>query len=259
MYPELNDEETKMLIVVEVRYDPAEGILALSQPEQSRIELTGPQDRVQWLVTGCPNDCYPEVRFQVDGSQPSALGPFNGLRASASYILSDGIVGAAGVAYPYVLQVKKIAGSGSQPSETVAELPGLEVLQTTAETHDGLSVTVSPLGGGRLKVDPEFLHLLSGDSVTWTFEGLSEDPSWSPQVVFFSAPEGSLQQNPRFGPFTSLCTRGNQVVGTGNNRVLGNFGYVVSVVDAASGGVLRSKIKDPGMANDGDPPGGAGP
>ncbi len=248
-----------MLIVVEVRYDPALGVLALSQEDQSQIVLTGPEDRVQWLVTGCPNDCYPEIRFLAEDPQGSALGPFNGLRASASYVLSDGVLGEVGTVYPYVLQIKRIAGSGSSPSEPVEELPGLEVRQDSSVTSGGLAVTVSPEGEGRLKVEPEYLYFRSGDTVTWTFQGLAQTASWIPQVEFFAAPQGSYQQNPRCGPFTALCTRGNQVIGTGNNGVLGEFGYVVSVLDAATGGTLRSKIKDPGIANEGDPPGGAGP
>lgn len=248
-----------MLIVVEVRYDPALRALVLSQEDQSRITLAGPEDRVQWLVTGCPNDCYPEVRFLAENLQNSALGPFHGLRASASYVLSDGVLGEAGTVFPYVLEVKRIIGSGSPPSETVAMLDGLEVVQGSPFTSGGLAVTVSPEGEKGLKVEPQRVRIYSGGTVTWSFEGLAQTAAWIPQVEFFAAPQASYQQNPRSGPFTALCARGDQVVGSGNNGVQGEFGYVVSLLDAVTGGTLRSKIKDPGMANEGDPPGGAGP
>jgi plastocyanin len=153
----------------------------------------------------------------------------------------------------------------SKTVETAEEEPvappltGLSLVkEETTEVHTGVKVYVVPEGEDSLRVEPDTVHLLNGDTVEWIFKGIADVASWLPRVEFFSVPEGSLQLNRHLGPFTSLTVEEDRVIGAGNNGVVGSFGYTVQAIDTATGQPFRSKIRDPGMANDGEPAGGIG-
>lgn len=258
MDPALGTRGKAMLHVIELEYDAALGTLSLVDAGDAALSITRSTDRVQWLVGGCPNDCYPRIRF-LTGEGDVAMGPFNGLRQSPSYLISDGLLGKAGMVYPYEISLVQSGTSAEQPSTVAATLGGLTLVKAAEGESTGLKLVVTPQGDDGLRVEPEEATIYTGDSVRWVFEGLEDEPSWLPRVEFYRAPEGSRQLNRHFGPFTSLSTQEAEVVGSGNNGVLGEFDYVVQTIDAATGEPFRSKIKDPGMGNDGDPPGGAGP
>lgn len=250
-----------MLHVIEMGYDSGTQTLVLADGTLSHLSLADAGDRVQWLAKGCPNDCYLRLRFVVHGVQVAALGPFSGLRQSQSYAISDGLLGAANEVYLYRVALVRPGVSGESPDEVVAETEELTLVKEVADESTGLTILVrpDPNDARNLTVEPEDVRIYSGDSVQWVFKGMAQAPAWVPIVRFFSSPDGSRQLNRHFGPFTSICNEEDRVVATGNNRIMGDFGYVVETVDVATGKPLRSKIKDPGMGNDGDPPGGAGP
>ncbi len=246
-----------MLKVIEFFYDGHS--LSLVDETEERVVIDEDVERVQWLVSGAPNDSTPRIDFLVgeDEKQPWALGPFLGLRQNQSYVISDGLRGGKRT-YGYRLSLVKQRASEDEPSEIVASTGDLALVKDTRRKTTGITIIVRPDGEGGLKVEPEQVERYSGDTVSWVFKGIAESPTWLPRVEFYSVPEESRQLNRHFGPFTSLYQQEDQVIGSGTNGVVGDFGYVVQVVDATTGSPLRSAIVDPGVGDQGDPPGGAG-
>lgn len=242
-----------MLTTLEIYYQ--DGTLALADESQESLGLESSTDRVQWLVLGCPNDCFARVEFLVGDGHPRALGPFTTLRTNPSYVISGGLCGEKGN-FPYRLSLlRKEEGS----KETLlAVLDGLELVVSATVETTGLTILVEPAGDGSLSTEPELATIRTGDTLEWLFQGFADAPSWIPRVSFLRSPEGSHMVMPHFGPFTSLTVEENRVIGAGSNGVTGEFSYLVEAVDASTGEPLHSAVRDPGVANGGDPPGGAG-
>lgn len=242
-----------MLTTLDVYYQ--DGSLALADESQGSLTLTSSTARVQWLIHGCPNDCFPRIEFIVDDQQPRALGPFDTLRTNPSYVISDGLsLETRGFRYRLSLNRKVEDG----PEVLVALLDDLELAVTATAETTGLKILVEPAGDGRLTTTPELAVIRTGDTVEWIFQGFAATPQWVPRVSFLQAPAGSHVVAPHFGPFTSLTVEEDRVIGAGNNGVIGEFSYLVQAIDATTGEPLHSAVKDPGVANGGDPPGGGG-
>ena len=227
--------------------------VAAGQLEPLDHQLQTPLDadeEVEWQFVGLPNNCYPAIKFGVDGAAKgeSPGGPFAFLRQTTNQLFGSGRSGTG--QRDYLAMVL----SSDDHKLAFPPLP-LEIGVASAEQTSSPLVVVTPEKGTQhdLTVTPEYISIVSGTPVVWLFQGF-KDSHWHPQLLFQHGPDGCATWP--YGPFTSLTTGNAMIVGSGNNRITGDYIYDVVIVDNASGKRLRFRRTDPGIGNNGDPAGG---
>ncbi len=233
---------------IQVTVDSSTHTLDVPQ-DQRTITLTDDEEIVQWRFTGIRNDLRPEVLF--DGDDPARVpnGPFTGVRIEADRVLGQGRNGQSG-AFSYAVELRAVDGAVVTRSEVALEIV------VEGERRDTSPVArVFKTNDDELGVEPDNLQLYTGDAAIWAFEDdLFERDDVYPDIEWTNAPGGQVDR--RLGPFRSMTRRARSLVGTGNNGVVGDYRYTVFLRRKSDGSPRQSA--DPGLANNGDPP-GSGP
>ncbi|MEE8587195.1 MAG: hypothetical protein V3T83_20330 [Acidobacteriota bacterium] len=240
--------------IIDVTYDGS-AILTVRGPKFTAADAN---EMFMWNFIGIPPDCYPGVWFEIvkDGNQ-SPFGPFVTLEQRPSFVIASGKNSQAVGIYKYTAFITRAV------SESEDRAPPSPLAFT-----DGLSIGISPevlvkLDSKSLKlvVVPKKVHIYTGMTVTWNFDDLLPLPEiWCPWIKFAGPLEKASTQpkNLYFGPFTCLSFSRSKVIGSGNQGVKGTYNYLAQQVAGVGGKILRLSSPDPGVDDEGDPPGGAG-
>lgn len=236
-------------VIIDV--DIANGTLSLRNEEDARINLE--EEEIQWQFVGLPNNYVGGIQFRVDDDSQSIRGPFACLRKTASQVFGTGRSGTAQKHYKAHVQLTAAAAQSKVETRKIEPLE-LELEVAESVQRPAPVILVGPgLVEDTLTVYPDNVGIYSGETVVWRFEGMKEE-HWSPSVIFTSGPEDS-DASPH-GPFQSLTYANDIVIGSGNNKVVGEYTYEVAIVSNVTGENLRVRDDDPVVGNNGDPPGG---
>lgn len=245
---------------INVTWTPGDEYLKV---EPKQVDLAGPLDHWIWDFYGIPNNYFPQVQFLTDpqGETRGPYGPFQSLCQTCWRIIGSGNTGVVG-SYPYeVLMTPALADASNEAPPSIRSNPRDQLAVTNNDpkrTLQDIQVTLEDTPDGpRLVVVPEMVCLISGQSITWRFDGISgvADP-WYPSIEFIDVPEGVV--NIHLGPFSSMQQFDTRVVGLGNSFFPGQYGYIAVLKHETTHGVIHLSSKDPAIGNEGNPPGGGG-
>ncbi len=239
--------------LIPVVFDPDQHTLTI-QHENLRIR---PGDRVIWDFIGIPVGWAPWIQFKPDGGPRAFLGAFASLTQIEGGIWASVDADVPQGSYTYRASIQKGLGLGWQTETSLLLSRQATVTVHSEPVLDAVRFRVSPLEGtaDKLKVEPCTQPLKSGQSVIWTFEGFTGDPTlweqWRPRIDFGRYEGlGDVKLRP-LGPFTCLQFKEAEVTGFGNTGVLGGFHFQVSLVSIASGEIRWVNSGDPAIDNQG--------
>jgi len=241
---------------LEVHFDPVDVQLIIEEPALT----VRPGDQIWWIFRGVPGGWTPWI--DLDGTaNPEPLEGFIqspwGVRATVAATKDPGTIG-----YRATLQ-RGLGLHHPMGGALVRSAVAQAVVQTSAvpQLHT-VDVTYQPGGDGgtgSLVVDPPWLKISPGDTVTWKYTQPKSDiaeGTWRPRVDFvrFDGPEEP--PNMHLGPFATLAYEKDRVTASGDSRTPGVYNYVCLMVGRFDDRVISISSPDPAIDRRGDPSGG---
>lgn len=241
-----------------VHYDATDGSLTIDDGDLTLSPDTTPIHSLVWTFEGIDGlvaaGWAPGIRFRPGGSRtPRYAGPFSSLYHTGSAVIACGNTGEGGQ-YPYRAILDPPINSTlpkirSRRARIYNEVP--------RPADNVIRVTPVPGTEGLLRLEPETVTYDSGQSIAWRVEEAPEEiAQWYPRLVFADGP-GPMSSH--FGPFTSLETRNDGVLGSGSKGQPGQYSYLFQMVSVEDGEVLFESTDDPTIDEEEDPePQGSG-
>lgn len=192
----------------------------------------------------------PSIKFDLDQDPQQYSGPFTNLCATHAAVLGCGLNGARSK-YAYRAVLEPPIGSGGAIFSEKAWLDSRQIAEAKAAV---IRVSLDPTTEGLLRVEPEEVTLVDGQSILWEVVEAPQDiPQWYPRLAFSTAPPAPAGTNSHFGPFASLDVRDNTVLGSAYRSEEGPYGYRFQMVSVEDETVLFESSPDPTIDKEGDP------
>jgi hypothetical protein len=237
-----------------VTYDATTTRLTVESEKLTLPADTSPIHSLVWFFDGVEPmvaaGWLPGIEFASEDEKTTRYaGPFTNLCCTSSSVIACGNVGQSDT-YRYRAVLKPAAGSGLQEIRSEPAHLDNQVKEPTAAA---IQVRRHPDHENLLQVSPQDVTLVTGQSILWEVdEELRDIPDWYPRLVFVDGPVG---MNSHCGPFASLDTRDQGILGAGSSGQGPTlYNYVFQMVNLEDNTVRFESSPDPTIDDEGDPP-----